>query len=142
MASRFDFENVLNGLEATSEKLYEEKNFNKVEDMLTTLIKDIKNRDSVGEDSRKLLARAYNNRGHGRYMRVEFDAAVEDYDQAISQSDRLAAAFFNRATVRYRLGEHKKALPDFIRATHLEPDNADFKEGLHLCQTQRNDQTN
>ena len=138
MASHFDFDSVLKGLEVSSKKLYEEKKFKEVEDMLTTFIKDVSEEEADPESRQKILARAYNDRGHAKYMRVEFEAAVLDYDQAISHSDRLAAAYFNRATVKYRLGDPKEALSDFLRATQLEPDNADFKEGLETCRSQSN----
>ena len=53
---------------------------------------------------RRHLAVAYNNRGQIKYMRVDFNEAVEDYTQAISLDNTLAVAFYNRGQIHYRLG--------------------------------------
>ena len=46
--------------------------------MFSTLIKELSDNEPVD-----VHAKAYNNRGHARYMRVEFDAALADYDFAL-----------------------------------------------------------
>ncbi|XP_046990853.1 uncharacterized protein LOC124595963 isoform X3 [Schistocerca americana] len=51
----------------------------------------------------KDAALAYNNRGHIRYLQVNFDGAIEDYDKAIAIDPDLAVAYYNRGTVFYRL---------------------------------------
>ncbi|XP_049800770.1 uncharacterized protein LOC126235886 isoform X2 [Schistocerca nitens] len=54
----------------------------------------------------KDAALAYNNRGHLRYLQVNFDGAIEDYDKAIANDPDLAVAYYNRGTVFYRLGSN------------------------------------
>ena len=46
--------------------------------MFSTYIKELSQNE--GED---IWAKAYNNRGHAKYMNVEFDAALQDYDSAL-----------------------------------------------------------
>ncbi len=53
----------------------------------------------------KLLALAYNNRGHLQYLQVDFDDAVADYSQSIRLYPTLAVAHYNRGLIHYRLGE-------------------------------------
>ena len=80
------------------------------------------------------LALLYNNRGHAKYMMVNFYAARDDYDAAIRLDPGLAAARYNRATIYYRMGEFAPALEDFIAATKLEPENPEYQAGLQSCQ--------
>ncbi len=54
---------------------------------------------------RRLLALAHNNRGHVKYMRVDFADAVDDYTMALELDDQFAVAYYNRGLVHYRLGE-------------------------------------
>ena len=80
------------------------------------------------------LALIYNNRGHAKYMMVDFYQAKDDYDQAVRLDPRLAVAYYNRGTIQYRMGEFSLALDDFKMSTELEPSNPEFSEGLHSCQ--------
>ena len=80
------------------------------------------------------LALLYNNRGHAKYMLVDFYSARDDYDLAVRMDPKLEIAYYNRATINYRMGEFRTALEDFNIATSLAPDNAEFREGLQSCQ--------
>ena len=51
------------------------------------------------------LAKAYNLMGLVEYMKVEFGAAKQHYTAALEKDHSLAAAYFNRGTVCYRMGE-------------------------------------
>ncbi|XP_067007229.1 tetratricopeptide repeat protein 32 [Anabrus simplex] len=84
----------------------------------------------------------YNNRGHTRYLLVEFDAAVEDYNEAIRRNPKLAVAYYNRGTVLYRLGQFPEALSDMNKATSLEPLNPEFRQGLEECRKAMNHTSN
>ena len=54
------------------------------------------------------LADAYNSRGQIRYLRVEFDEAIEDYTQAIKLDSNFAVPYYNRGQIHYRLGKSLK----------------------------------
>ena len=80
------------------------------------------------------LAVIFNNRGHARYMQVEFYTAKDDFDEAIKRDPMLASAYYNKATILYRMGDYIEALKDFKKSIDLEPDNEEFREGLESCQ--------
>ena len=46
--------------------------------MFSTFIKEL-NEDSDAD----IWAKAYNNRGHAKYMKVDFDSALQDYELAL-----------------------------------------------------------
>lgn len=41
-----------------------------------------------------------------KYLQVNFPEAIEDYTEALKFKSRLAAAYYNRGLIHYRLGEH------------------------------------
>ncbi|KAG0728818.1 Tetratricopeptide repeat protein 32 [Chionoecetes opilio] len=103
-------------------------------------------RTTTGEAQRKLLiAQIHNERGVCRYKLVCFDQAVQDYTQALALNPALAAAYYHRATIHYRLlaghpkGSSRKqalgqqAMQDFKEAVRRDPNNIEFKEGLQSC---------
>ncbi|KAK7793674.1 hypothetical protein R5R35_013154 [Gryllus longicercus] len=79
------------------------------------------------------LALLYNDRGHSKYMQVEFDSAIDDYNKAIEINPNLGVAYYNRATVLYRLGDFEAAYKDMIKAVDMEPNNIEFQNGLEAC---------
>ena len=91
---------------------------------------------SVYQDTldRQDLALIYNNRGHAKYMMVDFYKAKDDYDEALRLDPCLAVAYYNRGTIQYRMGDFGLALDDFKMSTKLEPSNPEFSEGLASCQ--------
>ena len=92
------------------------------------------NNKSADNDGNDNLALVYNNRGHAKYMMVDFYAARDDYDAAIQLNPKLAVAYYNRATINYRMGDFALALQDFIICCQLNPGNTEYKEGLNSCQ--------
>lgn len=50
------------------------------------------------------VATALNNRGQIKYLRVDFDAAMEDYTAAIQSQPAFEVPYYNRGLVLYRLG--------------------------------------
>ncbi|NWI99717.1 TTC32 protein, partial [Crypturellus undulatus] len=67
------------------------------------------------------LATALNNRGHLKYLRVEFAAAMEDYAAAIASQPDFEVPYYNRGLVLYRLGCFDEAMTDFRKALELNP---------------------
>lgn len=74
-----------------------------------------------------------NNKGHKKYLNVEFDEAIADYTEALRLCPTLAVALYNRGTVHYRLGHLQQAQSDLTEAVQLEPTNSDYLEGLQEC---------
>ena len=112
-------------LEASCQALYHQRRFQEVEAAYTTLLEE-----GVDKETRAVV---YNNRGHARYMQVDFPGALQDLEAALELAPGLAAAHYTWATVTYRLGGYSKALPAFQRAVELEPGNREFQEGLAGC---------
>jgi tetratricopeptide (TPR) repeat protein len=51
------------------------------------------------------IALAFNNRGHLKYLDVDFNGAVEDYENALKLDPILSSSYYNRGTIYYRMGE-------------------------------------
>ena len=111
---------------ADCDQFYSSGEFGKAVECYTRAIENCKDNSD--------LARLYNNRGHAKYMMVDFYSARDDYDIAVKIDPKLDIAFYNRATINYRMGDFKIALEDFNIATSISPDNLEFREGLHRCQ--------
>lgn len=56
------------------------------------------------ESLNRLLARAWNDRGHLKYLQVDFYGAVDDFTQAIKLDNDFAVPFYNRGQIHYRMG--------------------------------------
>ncbi len=67
-------------------------------------IKTITGNDVNHDFSCHLVALAYNNRGHLRYLKVDFTEAVSDYTAALQHCHSIAVIFYNRGLIHYRLG--------------------------------------
>uniref|UniRef100_A0A8C9G5U5 Tetratricopeptide repeat protein 32 n=1 Tax=Pavo cristatus TaxID=9049 RepID=A0A8C9G5U5_PAVCR len=63
---------------------------------------------SAGTD--RDLATALNNRGQIKYLRVDFDAAMEDYTAAIQSQPAFEVPYYNRGLVLYRYGVWRLSL--------------------------------
>ncbi|XP_034435114.1 tetratricopeptide repeat protein 32 [Hippoglossus hippoglossus] len=88
------------------------------------------------------LARAYNNRGQIKYLRVDFHEAVEDYTSAIQADSHFEVPFYNRGLIRYRLGFFDDAVSDFQQALKLNPEFEDAKVSLQQTLLDRQEKTN
>ena len=121
-------DSILTAIEAQVEKLYKEKKFHEVEEMFSTFLKEAE------AESDAVKARAFNNRGHAKYMQVNFDAAIQDYDQALKLDEALAVAKYNRGTILYRMGKFEQALADLEAAVDSAKDNSEYQEALKKCQ--------
>ena len=121
---------ILTALEANVEKLYSERKFKEVEDMFSTFLKESQ------DENDSIKARALNNRGHAKYMQVEFEAALKDYDEALAKSPDCTVARYNRGTILYRMSKFDKALEDLKKAVESERDNKEYLEALEKCQAE------
>ena len=87
-------------------ELYEEAkellSKNQLEECHEALNKLIDSRNGL---SSRILADAYNTRGHIKYLWVDFDAAILDYTEAIQCDSSLAVAYYNRGQIHYRMGK-------------------------------------
>ena len=88
------------------------------------------------------IFRALNNRGHAKYMQVEFDEALKDYNEALELDSNLIVAKYNRGTILYRMGKFDQALEDLKRATEADKDNSEYQEALEKCQKELKWRTN
>ena len=116
---------VSDSVTADCDQIYSRGEFGKAVECYTRAIQTC--------DDNSVLARLYNNRGHAKYMMVDFYSARDDYDVAVKLDPKLDIAFYNRATINYRMGDFKIALEDFNIATSLAPENLEFREGLQSC---------
>ena len=110
---------------ADCDQFYSSGEFGKAVECYTRAIENCKDNSD--------LARLYNNRGHAKYMMVDFYSARDDYDIAVKFDPTLDIAFYNRATINYRMGDFNLALKDFSICTKLNPENKEYKEGLDSC---------
>ncbi|XP_068593480.1 tetratricopeptide repeat protein 32 [Cebidichthys violaceus] len=106
---------------------FKKQNFKRAEELYTKFISCCAQFRGC-EASR--LASAYNNRGQIKYLRVDFNEAVEDFTSAIETDDQYEVPFYNRGLIRYRLGFFDDAKSDFQRALKLNPDFEDAKVSL------------
>lgn len=118
------------------DKLYANGEYEKAISCYSKLIA-IYEKDSLSDNKidEAELALLYNNRGHAKYMMVDFYPARDDYDKAITLNPKLDVAYYNRATINYRMGDFTLAMEDFSICTKLNPENKEYKEGLESCQS-------
>jgi lipoprotein NlpI len=67
---------------------------------------------------------AYNNRGSAYLKKGSNDLALADYNQAISNDPKLAAAYFNRGSAYLKKGNDDLALADYNQAISIDPNNS------------------
>ncbi|XP_068216783.1 uncharacterized protein [Palaemon carinicauda] len=136
-------EEILCQLKEKCDILYQKHRFKEIEEVYDKGLPLLFEKCSQSSDWYWCLATAYNNRGHSKYMQVAFDEALEDYNLAIKYHPMLAIAYYNRATIHYRLcqsyevGEKieslERAMSDFKKAIELEPENEEFGKGYASC---------
>ena len=120
---------------AKADKLYANGEYEEAISCYSQLIAIYEKKESFSDEKidEAELALLYNNRGHAKYMMVDFYPARDDYDKAISLNPNLDVAYYNRATINYRMGDFSLALADFSICTKLKPENLEYKEGLESC---------
>jgi Tfp pilus assembly protein PilF len=63
-------------------------------------------------------------------MRGNLEAALQDYDKAVSIDPRFAVALANRGDVYAKKGEKDRAIADYRAALAIEPGNSVALSGL------------
>ena len=81
-------------------------------------------------NGKAILALARNNRGHLRYLTVDFHGAVQDYTVAIQLDPSLAVSYYNRGQIHYRMGRFQLAIDDLERALDIDPNFTDARDNL------------
>ncbi|XP_070705703.1 tetratricopeptide repeat protein 32 [Pempheris klunzingeri] len=119
-------ENVTQILE-NAQSEFKRQNYKQAEELYTKFISSCSQSRQCEASN---LATAYNNRGQIKYLRVDFDEAVEDYTSAIQTDDQFETPFYNRGLIHYRLGFFDDAKSDFQQALKLNPDFEDAKVSL------------
>ncbi|XP_027050650.1 tetratricopeptide repeat protein 32-like [Pocillopora damicornis] len=82
------------------------------------------------ESLNQLLSRAWNDRGHLKYLKVDFDAAIYDYTQAIELDKNFAVPYYNRGQIHYRMGRYEEAVKDLRQALRIDPNFEDARQNL------------
>lgn len=96
-------------------------------DKIIELSKEIKEeKDSL----KPFLARVWNDRGHIKYLQVDFYAAVNDFTEAIKLDSGFAVPFYNRGQIHYRMGRYREAIKDLTEAIKIDPTFEDAKLNL------------
>ena len=72
---------------------------------------------------------AYRQRGDARYQLGEFDAAMDDFSQAIELNTSDGEAYALRAELHYVQKDYDHAIADYTRAINLDSENADLYRG-------------
>jgi tetratricopeptide (TPR) repeat protein len=80
---------------------------------------------SKQERARKEEAKSYYDRGKTSATSGNFQAAIADFDLAISFKPKYALAYFNRGMARYQLGDKQGALADYNMAIDISPKYAE-----------------
>jgi tetratricopeptide (TPR) repeat protein len=70
-------------------------------------------------------AQPFENAGDAKAKAANYQAAIEDYSNAINMDDRNPSAFLKRGTAHHRLQDLDKAISDFDRAIALNPNFAE-----------------
>ena len=68
-------------------------------------------------------ASTYVSRGNARGKLEDYQAAIDDFDKALSIDSSLDDAYFNRGIAKSKLENHQAAIDDFTRALLINPVN-------------------
>ncbi len=79
---------------------------------------------AAGNETARIVAVAYNNRGNAYVRRGDFERAIQDYDQALKVDTNYAKAFNNRGVAYGKTGQHDLAIRDLDEAIRLDPNYA------------------
>ncbi|XP_078585686.1 tetratricopeptide repeat protein 32-like [Branchiostoma floridae x Branchiostoma japonicum] len=132
-----------------AEQEFASQNFETAEKLYTEFLGGCERQKGEGGEVKDIdpertsdLVTAYNNRGQIKYMRVDFDEAVEDYTTAIGVAPDVAVPYYNRGQIHYRLGRFDAAIADFTKALKLQPDfpDAHINRQQALSDKQKRDQ--
>jgi tetratricopeptide (TPR) repeat protein len=80
--------------------------------------------DRHGRESPKDRAAASNNRGVAYYHKNDFERAIRDFSEAISQQPKDAVLWINRGDAYRSTNDHDRAIHDYDEAIRLDAKNA------------------
>ena len=73
---------------------------------------------------RSISAETHLRRGYAKYRLDQYQAAINDYDAAISLKPDFVSAYYFRGTAKRLLGDYKAAIEDYSTAIDLKDDFA------------------
>lgn len=121
-------------IEQEAQNLIATGDVKKAQNLYTTFI----DRQKGTRNDKKVDALARNNRGHLRYLSVDFYGAVEDYTAAIALDPCLAVSYYNRGQIHYRMGRFQLAVKDLEKALELDPNFTDARDNLKQAKSDLN----
>ncbi|CAK8697179.1 unnamed protein product [Clavelina lepadiformis] len=126
---------------------YGEKDYDTAEELYSSVINKCKEafpdlfttskQPSEKEQVIKIVSHSLNNRGQIKYLRVDFEEAVEDYTDALSLDKRSEVLFYNRGLIHYRLGRYTQALSDFYASLEIQPHFKDSIEAIRIAKMEQ-----
>jgi tetratricopeptide (TPR) repeat protein len=75
-------------------------------------------------------AKAYVASGNAKSDRKDYQAAIADYNRAISLEPNYASAYINRGMAKGKMGASGSEIEDYKHALKIDPDNADAYNNL------------
>jgi tetratricopeptide (TPR) repeat protein len=97
----------------------------KREETLQRLRENIEDEPTRQEKERKEEAKSYYNRAKTSATSGNLQAAISDFDRAISLQPKYALAYFQRGMAKSKLGDRQGALADYNRAIDISPQYAE-----------------
>ena len=82
-----------------------------------------------GAYKKERLGEAYFNRGFSHYFLEDYEAAIDDYSEALKRLPKNANVFSNRGAAFKKALRLEEALDDFTRAVELDPNFANGHTG-------------
>lgn len=116
---------------------FKNKNYSAAEILYSEIIENYWK--SCDENShKKAVSKALNNRGQIKYLRVDFDEAIEDYTKALELNNITEVLLYNRGLIHYRLGRYDQAIADFNNSLKIKPDFKDSIDALKIAEKEQN----
>ena len=91
---------------------------------LKALLAQSGNAKPLWRGKQSISAETYLRRGYAKYRSDQYQAAIDDYNAAISLKPDFADAYYFRGTVKRSLGQYKEAIEDYDTAIDLKNDFA------------------
>ena len=77
-------------------------------------------------------ARAYINRANVQFRMKQYDAALADYDKAVSLlEDKFPVVYYNRSLANAAAGKRAAAIADMEHALKLAPGSTEYQDALN-----------
>ena len=76
-----------------------------------------------------IVARQYSWQGFQKLRLGGYNAAIQDYTNAIKQKPNFARAYYRRGLARLKVNDNKGAMEDFSKAIELKPQRLKYYFG-------------